>query len=365
MKAKLKFGGNILAMFMAFLAAMMCFISLPLVSNAETGTLGSESPEIYCTYAQDGVAVDGNELTAGTYDVSFVLSGVKSLSVVQITATYDESVVSVASAPSYSISDDADLAMDSIGYILSGGNIVLGFVSENADCSSVSEEEQILATVSMTFASDCDAADYITVSQDPNLTFLQVDYGDGYDDQYALVDSYPGYDGNLYLMSCDVTPVIIREYTVNGQVLIATDVTGTDTTVGIVGITVTVEKDGETIASAVTDENGYYTLPDVPVGEYTMTISGSTTIDRTVTLLVSTDKAVDSTVTVDNVGIIVCDYNLDGTFNAIDAAVFSGAFNGEYNIYCDLNGDGGVNAIDAAAFSGIFGNTVVYVEIVL
>lgn len=365
MKAKFKFGGNILAMFMAFLAAMMCFISLPLVSNAETGTLGSESPEIYCTYAQDGVAVDGNELTAGTYDVSFVLSGVKSLSVVQITATYDESVVSVASAPSYSISDDADLAMDSIGYILSGGNIVLGFVSENADCSSVSEEEQILATVSMTFASDCDAADYITVSQDPNLTFLQVDYGDGYDDQYALVDSYPGYNGNLYLMSCDVTPVIIREYTVNGQVLIATDVTGTDTTVGIVGITVTVEKDGETIASAVTDENGYYTLPDVPVGEYTMTISGPTTIDRTVTLVVSEEKAVEQVVTLDSVGIVICDYNKDFSVNATDDAIFAISYNGEYNVYCDFNGDDVVNATDDAAFSLLYGKNVEYAEITL
>lgn len=365
MKAKLKFGGSILAVFMAFLAAMMCFISLPLVSNAETGTLGSESPEIYCTYAQDGVAVDGNELTAGTYDVSFVLSGVKSLSVVQITATYDESVVTAASAPSYSISDSADLAMDSMGYILSGGNIVLGFVSENVDCSSVSEEEQILATVSMTFASDCDAADYITVSQDPNLTFLQVDYGDGYDDQYALVDSYPGYDGNLYLMSCDVTPVVIPEYTVNGQIKIATDLTGTTTTVGIVGITVTVEKDGETIASAVTDENGYYTLPDVPVGEYTMTFSGPTTIDRTVTLSVSTDKAVDRTVTVDSVGIVICDYNKDTVINVTDKVVFAVAYSDAYDVYCDFNGDAIVNAADKSVFGAFYGQTIEYSNIVL
>lgn len=365
MKAKYKFGGNILAGVLAFIAAMMCFISLPSVSNAETGTLGSESPEIYCTYAQDGVFVDGNELTAGTYDVSFVVSGVKSLSVVQITATYDESMVTVASAPSYSISDDADLAMDSIGYVLSGGNIVLGFVSENTDCSSVSEEEQILATVSMTFTSDCDAADYITVSQDPNLTFLQVDYGDGYDDQYALVNSYPDYDGNLYLMSCDVTPVVIPEYTVNGQIKIATDLTGTTTTVGIVGITVTVEKDGTTIAQAVTDEDGYYTLPDVPVGEYAMTISGSTTIDRTVTLSVSTDKAVDRTVTVDSVGIVICDYNKDTRVNTTDTSVFSSAFGGDYNVYCDFNGDGRVNTTDSGVFSIFYGNDIQYSNLVL
>lgn len=365
MKAKFKFGGSMLALFMAFLAAMMCFISLPLVSNAETGTLGSESPEIYCTYARDGELVNGNELTAGTYDVSFVLSGVKSLSVVQITASYDESAVTVASAPSYSISDDSGLAMDSMGYILSGGNIVFGFVSENADCSSVSEEEQILATVSVTFASDCDAADYITVSQDPNLTFLQVDYGDGYDDQYALVDSYPGYDGNLYFMSCDVTPEFIPEYTVNGQVKIATDLTGTATTVGIVGITVTVEKDGETIASAVTDENGYYTLPEIPVGEYTMTISGPTTIDRTVTLVVSEEKAVEQVVTLDSVGIVICDYNRDTRVNTTDTSVFSGAFGGDYNVYCDFNGDGRVNTTDSSVFAIFYGNDIEYSNLVL
>lgn len=365
MKAKYKFGSGIIAGFLALVIAMTIFIGLPIVSNAETGTLGTESPEIYCTFSQDGELVDGNELTAGTYDVSFLISGVKNLAVVQITATYDDSMVTVASAPSYSISDDETFPFHTIGYKNENSTIITGFISGNDDCTAISSDGQVLTTISMTFASDCDAADYITVDQDPNHTFVQVDLNDSTSDQYALVDSYPGYSGNLYPMSCDVTPVITVEYTVNGQVLIATDTTGTNTTAGIIGITVTVEKDGLIIAQAVTDENGFYTLPDIPVGEYTITFSGSTTVDRAGTLTVSSDKAVDSVVTLDSVGIVICDYNKDGAFNAIDVAVFSGSFSGEYNVYCDLNADKGVNAIDAAVFSGIFGKTVAYDDLTL
>ena len=365
MKAKYKFGSGIIAGFLALVIAMTIFIGLPIVSNAETGTLGTESPEIYCTFSQDGELVDGNELTAGTYDVSFLISGVKNLAVVQITATYDDSMVTVASAPSYSISDDEAFPFHTIGYKNENSTIITGFISGNDDCTAISSDGQVLTTISMTFASDCDAADYITVDQDPNHTFVQVDLNDSTSDQYALVDSYPGYSGNLHPMSCDVTPVITAEYTVNGQVLIATDTTGTNTTAGIIGITVTVEKDGLIIAQAVTDENGFYTLPDIPVGEYTITFSGSTTVDRAGTLTVSSDKAVDSVVTLDSVGIVICDYNKDGAFNAIDVAVFSGSFSGEYNVYCDLNADKGVNAIDAAVFSGIFGKTVAYDDLTL
>lgn len=365
MKAKYKFGSGIIAGFLALVIAMTIFIGLPIVSNAETGTLGTESPEIYCTFSQDGELVDGNELTAGTYDVSFVISGVKNLAVVQITATYDDSMVTVASAPSYSISDDEAFPFHTIGYKNENSTIITGFISGNDDCTAISSDGQVLTTISMTFASDCDAADYITADQDPNHTFVQVDLNDSTSDQYALVDSYPGYSGNLYPMSCDVTPVITAEYTVNGQVLIATDTTGTNTTAGIIGITVTVEKDGLIIAQAVTDENGFYILPDIPVGEYTITFSGSTTVDRAGTLTVSSDKAVDSVVTLDSVGIVICDYNKDGAFNAIDVAVFSGSFSGEYNVYCDLNADKGVNAIDAAVFSGIFGKTVAYDDLTL
>lgn len=366
MKAKSKLNGSMLAFVFAIAAAVLIFISLPLVSYAQTGTLGQESPEIHCTYAQNGEVVDGNALTAGTYDVSFIMTGAQSLSVMEITATYDKEQVTVASEPSYLISDGDAAALDSMGYILSDGNIVFGFVSTNDDCTTLAEGENVIATVQMTFASDCDAADYVAVSQNPNLTFVQADYGDGYDDAYALVEEDPEYtQGTLYLMSCDVTPGLINSYNVCGQILVATDVTGTDTTAGVPGITVTVTAGDETVAEAVTDDLGNYTLADVPTGTYTMTISGSTTVDRTVTLEVTDAKAEGSAVTVSGVGVVICDYNKDKDINTIDKIEFNSSLSGTYNPYCDFNCDKDVNGVDKIIFNSLYGKTIEYSDVVL
>ena len=366
MKAKSKLNGSMLAFVFAIAAAVLIFISLPLVSYAQTGTLGQESPEIHCTYAQNGEVVDGNALTAGTYDVSFIMTGAQSLSVMEITATYDQEQVTVATEPSYLVSDGDAAALDSMGYILSDGNIVFGFVSTNDDCTALAEGENVIATVQMTFASDCDAADYVAVSQNPNLTFVQADYGDGYDDAYALVEQDPEYtQGTLYLMSCNVTPALINSYNVCGQILIATDVTGTNTTAGVQGITVTVTADEAVVAEAVTDADGNYTLADVPVGTYTMTISGSTTIDRTVTLEVTDAKAEGSAVSVSGVGVVICDYNRDGNVNPVDLASFGVALSGDYNVYCDFNADGNINAADLGIFGGFLSKTIEYSEVTL
>lgn len=366
MKAEKKHSSNFLLVVLAFAATLFLLISLPMVSYAETGTLGDETPEIICTYEQNGVCVDGNELTAGTYDVNFILRGVKNLSVLEVTAFYDEEQVAVESSPTYLISNNADNSVESMGCVLSGGNIVFGFVSTNEDCSSLSGEEVIIATVKMTFNSDCDAESYIQISENPHFTFAQVDYNDGYDNEYAPVASYPDYNGNLYLMSCDVTPAMISGYDINGKIEIATDVTGTDTTVGIVGITVKVEKDGETVAQAITDETGNYTLAALPEGEYTMTISGPTTIDRKATLIVSADRAENAVIDVGSVGIVICDYNKDNNINATDDFVFGNSYSGiEYSVYCDFNGDAKVNATDDFVFGNFYGKKVDYKIIVL
>lgn len=360
MNSEVKSDRNAFIGILVFIAAVLIFMSIPFVSYAQTGTLGQESPEIYCTYEQDGVAVDGNELTAGTYDVSFVLTGMSNMSVFEVTAVYDTEQVTIDSAPSYLISDNADAALDSMGYILSDGNIVFGFVSTNEACSPLTEDEQTIATVKMTFESDCDAADYLTVSQNPNLTFAQADYGDGYDNSYALVKSYSDYSGNLYLMTCDVTPVVPNAFDVSGQIKVATDVTGTSTTVGIVGITVKVEKEGLVVAQDETDQDGNYTLPAVPEGEYTMTITGPSTIDRTVTLVVSADKAVETVMDVDSVGIVMADYNKDGEVNSTDKTVFNSFYNSNYNVYCDFNGDSDINSTDKYVFNVFYGNNITY-----
>lgn len=214
----------------------------------------------------------------------------------------------------------------------------------------------------MTFAEPCDASDLINADVNPNLTFLQASYADGFDDSYALDTEFDGYDGALYQMSCDITPAVAPDaFDISGQIKIAIDVTGADTSVGIVGINVAVtDESGAVIADAVTDENGYYTLAGVPAGEYKMLVSGPTTVDRTVTLQVTGNKVVGE------LEIVVCDYNKDGAIDTTDKLIFSDALIGnvsEYSIYCNFNDDTNVDATDKLIFSSFFNKSVVYSDV--
>lgn len=336
----------------ATLAIILC---LPHLSYAATGTLGTESPYVYCTYKDaDGKVVDGNNLEAGTYEISFNISGMSSAAVIQVTASYTDTLT--LDGTSVSQLSDTDTNFSSMGYLASEGNIVFGYVSNEDGTSAISTDGTALFTISATFSQACDAESVIQVATDPNLTFAIADYGDGYNDEYALVDSFDGYTGNLYLMTCDVTPSLGCDIT--GQIMIATDITGTETTAGIVGINVAVQKDGATVAEAVTDENGNYTLSAVPAGEYTMIISGESTVDREVTLIVTASKAVDP------VGVVICDYNKDLSFNSADSLTYAQAMI-TYNVYADFTADGSVNSSDTMIYSKFLGNTVSYADVTL
>ena len=243
--------------------------------------------------------------------------------------------------------------MDSMGYILEDGNIVFGFVSTNEDCSPVNEYEQIIATVKMTFASDCDAEDYITISDNPNLTFAQADYGDGYDDSYAPVESYQDYTGNLYLMTCDVTPEL--GHSVKGNIVVMTNPFGASNGVAVNGeyqIDIYSDAKRTNLVTSVTstqseNEQGQkinsYVIEGLTPRTYYATISSEFAVERTdVTIIVS-----DADISAVPIPIIACDYNKDKNVTAADAiTVYQSAANAG-NLYCDLNGDNVVTAADA------------------
>ena len=196
------------------------------------------------------------------------------------------------------------------------------------------------------------------MSDDPECTLAAADFGDGTDSAYTLAANAE------YPMTCDMSPELLNDvYSVTGTVNIANDLTGTSVLRGIVGITVSVTANGETI-STTTSDNGEYTLEGLPAGEYTMSISGPTTIDRDVTLVVSADKAVNNVITVDAVGIVICDYNKDGNINNFDKITFNTAYT-EYNVYCDFNSDGNVNNFDKTTFNIFYNNTVNYSSVTL
>ena len=246
-----------------------------------------------------------------------------------------------------------------MGTVTNDSNLVFGFVSDADTCSSVTKDGTLLATFSVTFAKDCDAADVISVSTDPNKTFIMVNYNDGFGNEYALVTESADYPGSLYLMTCDVSPKA-SGYDITGQVKIATDLTGTEVSAGIANINLTVESaDGSAIATATTDSNGEYTLSGVPAGEYTMLISGETTVDRKVTLVVSESKDVGS------VGIVICDYNKDNVFDISDYMTFMDAYSNVYALYCDLNGDNVIDISDYMTFASFINKTVNYNSVTL
>lgn len=314
------------------------------------------SPEIYCVYADsDGNICDGDNLTAGNYDVSFYAKGFNKISVLEITAAYDTSVVTVNNIV------DSISSMQSMGSVTDDGNFVVGYVSEG-DYVEVDPNSEFIVTVNMSFSQGGNADQYIEPAVDPNLFFVVADTADGnYEDEYSLVDSFEGYKGALALMTCDISPAASAEntYDLSGQIKIATDINGGSTTAGIVGITVNVLDGDVVIASEITDENGYYKLVGIPAGAYEMLISGPTTIDRRVTLNVSESKQLDS------IGIVICDYNHDGDINAADKSTFLSAFTGDYNVYCDFNADKDVNAADKSSFLVFFDKSVDYDSVTL
>lgn len=341
---------------LTFLVLIALFVCLPNTSYG--ATVGSEKPNIYCTYTDsDGKQYDGDKLPAGTYDVNFYLEGVSELSVVQVTAKY--SADATVDTAAKSLLSDNIAGISSMGTITQNSNLVFGFVSDSDSCSAINSDATLLATFTVAFANKCDASNVISVSTSPNETFVLTDYNDGLKDEYALVNQADDYDGSLHLMTCDVSPKG-PGCDITGKITIATSLDGSQYNKGIGNINLTVKAaDGSAVATAVTDSNGDYTLADIPAGEYTMLISGETTIDRKVTLIVSESK------TVDTVAVCICDYTNDGVVDTFDKSKFAEAFAGKYNVYCDYDRDNKVDSFDKSIFSVFFGKEIKYMNVTL
>lgn len=339
------------------LIVIISLLALPMNASAETGTLGKETPVITCKYYDStGKEANGNRLTAGSYDVDVILSGMKGVSVIQLTANYTSTVTAMAVKSTYAENHDMELG----GQKIEGGNLTVFQISENADTSAIDKNGTVMVTLSVTVSSFCDFADVFSFSTDPNLTFIEADYGDGYYDCYALNASAAYSAGKLYPMTADVTPYIApTEFDVNGKITPAGDTKGAAITNGVAGITVSVK---DTEIKAVTDKDGSYTIPALKAGNYTLVISGDTVKAREVALTVASANAVDyNQINVDALGVVICDYNADGKINTTDATLFTK----EATPNRDLNADGTVDAKDAAIFKTFFNKTVRYTAITL
>ncbi len=335
--------------------AMLTFLTPNVTAFA--AALGEETPEIYCTYSKDNEEVDGNRLTAGTYDVSFCVKGVESISTLQFTATYDSSVTIDSS--SLSLMSDNQVDVTSMGPVVdnAGGNLVLGFVSDNANYSSINPEGQVLATMSVTFATDCDASDVLAPSTNPHHTFNQVDYADSHADEYALVSNEEAadYNGVLYPMTCDITPS--KGHSVSGSLVIATDSIGNTNGLAPYGsytIKVYETPDMETTEpiktintvftakTESTEASNLFTIDALPVGTYYVSISSDYALTRNDIVITMANENIDNIV----IPIVACDYNQDSYITAADAGYIYSNMAKDAPAY-DLNGDTYITAADA------------------
>jgi hypothetical protein len=327
-------------------------------ASAEAGTLGSENPSITCVFrTPSGENVDGNNLTAGDYYVDIVLSGLSAVSAFQFTATYTSDLTVVVNSTLATVGDGFEEA--AVRY--EEGRLGVGFISSNDNSTAVNKAGTVMATLAVTLTKDCDFADVFDILDDGDLTLVAVDYEDGYNPCYVSVNAGTS-DIWFNNLTIDESPELdASTFNVTGQIVISTNTTGTAGAIGIGGITVSVDVNGNTV-SAVTADDGSYTLPALPAGIYTMSIAGETTIDRSVTLEVTNDDK-----SVDAVPVVVCDYNKDGSINAVDKNLFNGSYNlaTDFNKYCDLNSDGSVNAVDKNLFNALYNQTVTYNEVTL
>lgn len=325
------------------------FLCLPLSAQAATGTLGTETPYIYCTYTDsEGKEVDGNKLDAGTYKVTFNIKDMTSASVLQVTASYGET----ATVDSSTVAQltDTDTEFSSMGYLASDGNIVFGYVSNADDTSALTADGTALFSLDVTFAEPCDAAKVITVASDPNLTFALADYGDGYDDEYAIdLDESTSYSGERYKMLSDVSPEM--GHSVNGTIEVASDATGASAGFCVAGeYTIDLYTDAErattpiSTTSAFADGVNTFAFEGLSDGTYYATITSAYSLVRdNVTIIVNGSDITNAVITV-----VPCDFDGNGLITADDAKfVFKTVSDSTNKDYCDFDNNGVVTADDA------------------
>ncbi len=329
----------------ALLITIALAVCLPRTSYA--ASVGTEKPNIYCTYVDsNGKQYDGDKLPAGTYDVNFYLEGVSELSVMQLTATYTSDVT--VNGDAKSLLSENVTGISSMGTVTEDSNLVFGFVSDSDTCTAIDSDATLLATFSVTFKNDCDAADVITVATDPNKTFLLTNYEDGLKNEYALVTEFEGYDGSLYLMTCDVSPS--TGHSVTGSLVIMTNGNGETANTPVYGeYTVKVYSDEArtdlvgTTTSKLSDDVNSFSIDSLKDGTYYLSISSTYAVTRDDITLTVNGADISNAV----IPMIACDFNGDGQITGTDATSVYAAASVATDKLFDLNGDGEVTGTDA------------------
>lgn len=337
---------NMLLGILVLFASLLIILSFPTIARA--AALGNEVPELYFKYYNtDGEEVDGNDLSAGTYDVNIMLSGVETISTVEVTATYDSSVIVNQVVPNQLLSDTVT-NMESMGYVLSDGKMVFGFISTD-DASTSLGGDVLLASFAATFTNSCDAADVISISDNPNYTFIQADYNDGYENEYAIDTQFADYNGSLYPMSADVSPAKSVGYSVTGELVVATSNKG-ETKKNpvknecIIDIYSSPNREAaskiDSVKSLLNDNSNSFVISSLNNGIYYATISSQYSLPRDIVIVVNGND-----VAAGKIPLITCDFDEDSYITSADTLKVY-MYSGSDQLCYDLDGDGYVTSAD-------------------
>ncbi len=365
--------------FFVLLSTLLIFsMLLPISAAADNpnSTLGTETPYMYCAFLDaNGKQVDGNALAPGDYTVDVIVSDMANASILQFTADYDSSVITALNV-TRTVADDANSDVSLGGIKDENDKLVIALASEDENYTALDAEcgtsiATLEVSVDAAEGTTIDFEDYFTFSEDPDLTFLEADYADGYNDAY-VVDTTVTTDYNTYSMNADASPEFL---TISGTVVIATGLDAETGSNGIGGISIYNDVNFEPLATTAADGTFTALVPrgtkkliltnhSFENGEHAASSTG-TTIDREVSISGKADVAYEGVIP-----IIVCDYNKDGAITGADYQKFSqllgvarddANYNANYNINCDSS----ISGSDYQIWSKYVGNidkSFTYVE---
>ncbi len=340
--------------------ASVSFGQVTVNAEIQQGELGSQHPAIVAVYTDDeGNTYDGNALTPGSYTMTLSVSDLYSIADLQFTAYYDEAVLSFSLFGETLLSDTLP---DIDSYVMSrtGGEFTF-FVNSINNMAVLPDNGADLISIGITVKGEApvDMQNVLDVNEDPNFTYICVNYGDTIGNTYNCyaISDPETYPGTVYPMTCDLSPDQTQFYTVSayiGALISPTDQYGSFATTGA---TVTISTDAGDI-SATTDVNGKFTLENVPNGTYVATISYKYGFDRTFTIIVNGADVTSETM----VGIVACNWDGNAAINTNDYAYFNEQVgktvnDADYDVGYNLDRNTAVNTNDYTIYNAFVGHT--------
>ena len=302
---------------------------------------GSQTPVITASYTDsEGNVCDGNFLSPGRYDMTVSVSSLSRLAELQFTASFDPAVISAESFVEFELSADnacwkqQELGLDGM-YDSSQGAVSFFVLStdKEAGSSAVAGSSLDLVTFGIEVLGDAavDMQDVMQVNPSPYYTYISDSYFDvtviesgesseSIPNVYAL-SAEAGYAGSIYGLTCDLSPELESLYTVTAYVgaLASPDEQYGSYPVTGAKVAVTTEDGAEIFA--LTEDDGSFTLTDVPNGTYEAKVTYAYGFDRTFTLIVN---GADVNAGTDQmIGIVACDWDKSGDISVGDVSEYT------------------------------------------